>query len=117
MSIDLTEDEGGARDGTRVGEWLTPGWYAVTVESFREFSTPNNPKCVEYILRGGTGKAKAAFFISPKAKYRLKLFAQACGLEDASLKVFEYGDIVGCEIEVEVVQDGKFTKVDNWKAI
>jgi hypothetical protein len=113
MPINLLDDE----KGNGGGEWLGTGWYPVTVESFRPFKTPNNPVCVEYILKGATGKTKAAFFLSNKAKYRLKLFAIACGLEEASLGVFEYDDIVGCEVQVHVAQNGKFHEVDDWKAV
>lgn len=114
MPINLLDGDEG--NGGRGGEWLEPGWHRVTLNSFREFSTPNNPECVEYVGADASGrKAKAAFFLSPKAKYRLKLFAIACGLEEASLKVFEYDDIIGLEIDVQVVQDGKFTKVDDWR--
>lgn len=102
------------------GNWLKEGWHRVRVKEFRLFTYNSNAPGLEFLVQDDQGQqAKASFNLLPQCQYRLASFAQACGLDDAQLKQYEpekpnsHSKLVGRGVQVRVVPDGKYHKVDD----
>lgn len=112
MGIDLMSDDAprGGKDGL-----LPEGWHEVTVGAHREFKANSGNTGVEYDLSNAEGKSKASFYLTPKSKFRLKLFAQTAGIPEVKLRNFDFADLRGKRIRVEVRKSDKgYLEVTDW---
>lgn len=117
MAIDLMQDDG-PRAGSSNMSVLGLGWHNVVVKMFKEISgkTKGTPG-VEYTLGNANGSIRKTFWLSPSAKFRLKLFAQACGLPEVQLRKFEFKDLLNKTVQIEVTQGEKYKEVENWMPV
>lgn len=101
------------------GNWLGEGWHNVTVKDVGKLFTYNSgANGVEFNLIGDANRvAKVSFCLKDSIVWRLAKFAKACGLPKADAVHYEHHMLIGKRVQVMVVPDGKYSKVDDWAPI
>lgn len=100
------------------GNWLGEGWHNVTVKNNRLFNYNSGSGGVEFeLLADGSKTSKVSFCLKDTIIWRLAKFAKACGLPKADAAHYEHHMLIGKRVQVMVVPDGKYHKVDNWAPI
>lgn len=109
--INLMDDEGGKGAPGILGE----GWHEVTVGKHREFKAKTGSPGVEYTVSNEHGSIGVTFYITPAAKFRLKLFAQTCGLAEVKLRNFDFADLAGKRVRVKAEKNDRgYLDVTDW---
>ena len=111
MLVNLEESEGSGL--------LPEGWNRVTVKSEKAFTANTGTPGIEYKLENERGRIAASFYLSPKAKHRLKFFAAAClncPVEAIKLSAFDTASIIDRTVDVLVTRGEKYLEVTEWRA-
>lgn len=98
--------------------WLADGWHEVEITKFEEFQYNSGSDGVQFALRTDDGRQqKVSFCLVDTIVWQLAQFAKACGLSKEAARSYRHGNLVGLRVQVLVVLDGKYHKVDDWAAI
>lgn len=104
MGVDLS--------GYKDGDWLGPGQYEVTVQSYSR-KTIGDKNAYEFILRANEGQTKITIYRTTEAMWRFAKFARRCGLTDVEMKSVTPDMLVGRSliVTVEPDRDPKYNSV------
>lgn len=99
-------------------DWLSNGWHEVEITSFRVFKANTGTEGVEFSVKANDNRAaKATFWLTEDAMKILGKFAKTCGLSRDAARNYRHDSLVGLRVQVLVIQDGRYQKVDDWAAI
>lgn len=115
--INLMDDPGPRAGSGGGGGFLGVGWHTVQVRAFEEKSSSKGTPGIQYTLGNASGTIRKTFWLSPQAKFRLRLFAQACGLADVKLRSFDWKDLLNKSVQIEVTQGPQYKEVENWMPV
>ena len=98
-------------------EWLNVGDHHVVVKSCEMFTANSGTKGVKFVFDNKGAQRDTAFYLTPKALWRLARFAEACGLTQEQCTKYETDNalhherMIGKECMIRVVKEGKYCEV------
>jgi len=99
------------------GEWLDVGDHHVVVKACKTFTANSGTKGVNFTFDRMGAKRDAAFYLTPKALWKLARFAEACGLTQEQCAKYDpentlhHERMIGKECMIRVEKDGKYHEV------